>query len=169
MGADFTLLSLSWDKNRKLNWSAGFKALKKYCKDPKNLDEDGNLHTSSDMIVDEDSLEGCIKSIKSAVEGTCREATCLEYGHLKILVTGGMSWGDDPSDLMGDIYLLMDTNHGEILNAIGFDQDLQDYKGILQKVLKVKALQPLLMGLDKELDTMLEKELSKCPRKRKLS
>ena len=129
----------------------------------------GGLKTDSDLLVSKDSLESSINSIKEAVEGKRRDDTIIRVCHLNILLTGGMSWGDDPTDLMGEINLLTDIDCGSILNAIGFDQDLIDYKALLEKILKVKALQPLLLGLDKTLNGMLEKEFTKCPRKQKPS
>jgi hypothetical protein len=57
----------------------------------------------------------------------------MQIAHLNVLITGGMSLGDDPTNLMSTIANLDDVG---ALKAIGFNQeDNFDYKNILFKIL----------------------------------
>jgi hypothetical protein len=50
-------------------------------------------------------------------------------------------------------------NRLSVLDAVGFNPVLSDYKKMIHMIIKRKDLQPLLIGIDKELDALLEKEL----------
>ena len=92
----------------------------------------------------------------------------MEKGHLNILYTGGMSWGDSPSetfDLIADL-----EESGGIMEAIGFYQDDHDYKELLMKVLSLhKQICPTLLGLDPTLDKIVSDLLRKVPKKKRRS
>jgi hypothetical protein len=151
MGADMLVEVLSWDKDQKLDWEAGIKYLNGL--DDEVIEKNEDLPPGSDK----ESILSSLKLVRQAVEGDLREAVILHFGNLKILLTGGMSWGDSPSELYDDMYD-MECIAG-LFDAIGFNQDEFDYKSILMKVLKVlkdsKQL-PVLLHLDKHLDAMLE-------------
>jgi hypothetical protein len=142
-----------------LDWEAG-----KACLD--SLTEDDFDGTG---LVKKDYLPK-LESLKAAVKDRHREAVVLQYGHLKVLLTGGMSWGDSPSDLYNDMNDLIELAQGRVLEAIGFDLDDHDYKSILMKILGVmkesKQL-PCLIHLDSQLDPILETMLRSGPEFRK--
>jgi hypothetical protein len=151
MGADLCVEVLTWDPKRKLNWKAG----KKYIKSLK-YDEDG---TTGDFGFTKDELLSHLETIREAAEERVRDSVVMRIAHLNVLLTGGMSWGDDPSNTYRSITNLNDIDG--ILDAVGFDKDELDYKGILEKILKCKAIRPLLLGVDKELDKMLDTKMRK--------
>jgi len=155
MGADMLIQELSWDKTRKLDWEAGRSCLDSLTED----DFDGTGLDKKDYLPK-------LQALEVAAKDTHREAVILQYGHLKVLLTGGISWGDSPSDLYNDINDLIELAQGKVLEAIGFDLDNHDYKSILMKVLGVmkesKQL-PCLIHLDPQLDPMLETMLKSGP------
>jgi hypothetical protein len=155
MGADMLLTSLSWDRGQKLDWAAGRTRLARLAK---------KVFDNEDLPpgTDKKSLLASLDLVKRAVENDHREGVVFQFGHLNILFTGGMSWGDTPSDLYTDINDLITIDNGGVVDAIGFDRDLFNYKEILLKILKAmndsKQL-PCLLHLDSHLDTMLEEML----------
>lgn len=159
MGADMCIVCLYWDRKRKLNWKAGIKAIKalKYIKN-----EDGVMLVASDAGMDykQETLLGYLKDLEDS--SGRRDVWEANFGHLSVLITGGMTWGDDPSDLYTAITALQEVDY-DILRAVGFElpEDDTDYRELLMKVLKVKEILPLLIGLDKHLDTLVEKKLKK--------
>jgi len=154
MGADLILSWLACDEDRKLNWKAGHAAIDVLKAD----NEDGTLSTEGGDVSKE-SLHSDLKSLEEAAAGTYRDASVISIGRLNVLITGGMSWGDSPGETYETIGHLAEFS--DILDAVGFDQqeDLYDYRELLGKILKNKALVPLLMGIDPFLDTLLEKKL----------
>lgn len=161
MGADMLIQEMSWDKSRKLDWEAGIARL--------NSLEKGCFEYQGTSRAD---MMKKLKSVRQAVEGNLRDAVVLEYGNLKVLLSGGMSWGDSPSDLYNDMNDLIEIDNGSVIESIGFDLDNRDYKSILMKVLGVlkesKQL-PVLIHLDGHLDELLEKMLrsGSKPKRRK--
>jgi hypothetical protein len=142
MGADFCLWTVSWPKSAELNWDAGMAVVD-------GMDED-KLDGSG---LDKDGLKGCVEELKSAVVGFHREAAILEFAHLNVLITGGMSWGDTPTELSTAMQAMEDFS--SVLAAIGFDQDNEDYKSLLKKVLALPGLAPQCMGVDERLDELV--------------
>lgn len=160
MGSDLILSWLSCDKDRKLNWKAGHAAIDALEAD----NEDGTLSTEGGDYSKE-CLHSDLKSLEEAAAGKYRDASVLSIGRLNVLMTGGMSWGDSPSETYETISHLAEFSG--ILEAVGFDheEDLYDYRELLKKILKNKALVPLLMGVDPFLDKLLEKKLRRKSRK----
>lgn len=156
MGADLLLSWLACDKDRKLNWKAGHAVI--------DALEDDDLNTEGGDYSKE-SLHEDLKSLEEAAAGKYRDASVIPIGRLNVLMTGGMSYGDSPGDTFEVIGHL--AEFGDILEAVGFDskEDLFDYRGLLGKILKNKALVPLLMGVDPFLDKLLEKKLRRKSRK----
>jgi len=151
MGEDLCLNILTWDRNRKLDWKAG-----KKCIDSLEADETGEVKGTEGNTYTKKQLHIMLSNVYQASKDGRRDTTVIHLLHLNILVTGGMSWGDDPTDTFTSICSL---NEFEILNVVGFNMDEINYKEILLKVLKCQPLQPLLIGIDDELDKMIEKKL----------
>lgn len=82
-------------------------------------------------------LEGVIKDLKAQLAevknawngGYRRDTSVFHRGHEKVLVTGGLSWGDDPSDMFAAIQDLYDSG---LIDILGFDRHLDD--GFMEKL-----------------------------------
>lgn len=151
MGADFIFWWLSLPKGQKPNWKAGEKLIESLDLDDPAL-EFGTTDISLDILLAK------LKTVRQAWEGKDREGGFMNVAHLQILITGGVSGGDSPTDLGNDIN---DLEQGGILDVCGFNLDEVDYKAIILKILKTKEIAPLLMGVDEVLDKMIEKSLRK--------
>ena len=127
MGADFICYMLMWDADKKV---LDFDGAREFVKS--GLDR-GDLTTE---VVNEDVILSDIDSIEKAIYRGTRECDERRIGHLKILLTGGMSWGDGPTDLARSISNLEDFHEGRILDIIGFIYDDTDYRGILKRMLR---------------------------------
>ena len=159
MGADMCIAYLVKNRKRKLNWKAGERAIKnlKYEKD-----ENGVLVATacSGLDMKQETLIGYLANIEEACKGRRRDADIIEIGGNEVLFTGGMTWGDSPSDLY-DAICQLDDMDGDILGSVGFhqDEDRKDWKTVVKKILKNRTLLPTLLGLDDDLDKMISKEL----------
>lgn len=162
MGADLLIWALTWDRSRKLNWRAGRDRVIKL------LNKDQEIEDASGIILTKENVLGYIEEVKAGVEGRTREGTILEILHMNVLVSGGMSWGDDPTELGNAIHELLEIDNSSILQAIGFDQDNIDYKDLVKKILKNKPILPTLLGLDKDLDKLIARELGESKHQRKM-
>lgn len=102
----------------------------------------------------ETDVDDVVKHLKEQVEdvrfawngGYVRDAAVFERGHEKLLVTGGLSWGDDPTETFTAIQDLYDSG---LIDVLGFDKSPDG--GFMEK------LDPLLKkveerGLKKEAD-----------------
>ena len=107
-------------------------------------------------------LHDYLDDIKTVYTDQNREAVYLEYPPHRIYITGGMSWGDSPTNIYSSMNLLGELN---VLNEVGFNI-LIDYKKILEKILESKVILPMIMGLDPDLDKMISSRLT-LPTKRK--
>lgn len=157
MGADLCMQWLIWEKDVPLDWGAGDAFLLAKAKenfDPENHEatveetpvDDGEMYSYLEMKADLDSL-------KSILKNGSRDCYYLEIKHLCMMCTGGMSWGDSPTDSYDLISRISEVVG--LQEAIGFFQ-YKDYKSILGKVLDVPAVRPMIMGLDDDLDKMIE-------------
>ena len=160
MGADLIDYTLTWDKKRKLNWNAGFKHIKFLDENSEGFINISNTWGSGDLEETKDTLNSDLTELKDIIRaGGRRDVSLTGIGHLNVLWTGGMSWGEDPTDMLTSLSHLED---GYVLDEVGFCRDEIDYKKILTKILKKKRdLLPLLLNIDKTLDKMLEKEFKK--------
>ena len=164
MGADFISSTLTWDKNRKLDWDAGFELIKKIAKesfDPEFHEDIGEVPVDSNGLYTYAEIKEFLAEIRNIVEGKQynREATIFNVGHLNILITGGMSWGDSPSELYNTLCGFYDVDELDV--TIGFNLDDIDYKALLLKILEHQEILPLIIGLDEDLDKMVEVYLKK--------
>lgn len=113
MGADFCCWIIEHKKSIKLNWAKG----KEYVKKHKRAIE------AQDISIEE--INGHIERLKNAYEyqGDC--ALFQNRGYI-MLITGGMSWGDCPTDTATAISVLQEVNINNanisILGAIGFKE-----------------------------------------------
>jgi hypothetical protein len=161
MGADLLLTTLVWDKDRKLNWKAGhtaIDALQTYDDENHEPSENGHLECDTPELTKEE-LHDLLDNVKQATEDNFRDASIMFIGHLNILYSGGMSWGDSPSEIYDAINTV--SEFSSVTEAVGLDtpEDLINYKGVVDKLMKNKATLPLLLGLDKDLDKILEQKL----------
>jgi hypothetical protein len=159
MGADMCVAYLVCRKGRKLDWPAGKRVIKNLKYDEENEDTAPVVTAASDQQYTQIQLLEFLVDVKNACAGSRRDSDCLEIAGNEILITGGMSWGDAPSDLYQSICNLDDVS-GDILEAVGFHrkEDYKDWRLVIRRILRNKALIPLLLGLDKDLDDLIAKE-----------
>jgi hypothetical protein len=144
MGAELILHALWWEKDREIDWDAGFARIAKL-----------KLKKSNDIT--KDDLRDKLNNVKLACNDQNSEGAVLEIDHLKILIAGGDSWGDDPSELYTDLSTLLEYAE-PVLHAAGFLM-LIDYKVVLLKILQTKNILPMLLGIDDNLDKMIAVKL----------
>jgi hypothetical protein len=162
MGADmcFSLFYEPSDMPFKPDWNKGFKAIDSYIKAGKISHFD---YISDDPKTLKSALYEKLTNVKNAYENGSRELTELYLSPYKIYVTGGMSWGDAPSDLYTDIN---DLENIDILIDVGFNE-VPDYQKIVENILSKKEILPLLMSINPVLDTLISKEMKKGKGKKK--
>lgn len=167
MGADMLVSCFSepMDNEFKPDWDAA----RKWIEDqsavwiktdtlPREIDWMGDPEDAGKQLL------GYLETVQQAYEAGSRELTSLEFPPYRIHLTGGMSWGDDPSELFQPINILNELN---LLDMCGFNTTL-NYKKIVEKMLPiVEDHHPLLIGLDPDLDALLEKEFKNGKKLRK--
>lgn len=164
MGADLCTWYLWKDKDRILDWDAGREKLKEMALSLLDEDQRDDEETLDATILGESScynyaeLEQALEEAHVIVEGSPRRDTShITFAHLDIWETGGMSWGDDPTDTYSIFQRVCDVP--EVLEVIGLNQDDINYKDILMKVLKLNPdILPTLVGVDPNLDKIIEKD-----------
>lgn len=112
-------------------------------------------HLGEDSDTIKKALHDNLNSVKNAYKGNDRELTILEFPPYKVYLTGGMSWGDSPTELFNDIN---DLEAIGALDEVGFNNVI-DYKAIVKKILKQKTILPMLMSLDKDFDSLISRAL----------
>lgn len=142
----------------KPNWKAGEDIINSYTQTPPDAD-----YLGDDLKEVKNILLSQLAEVKGAYEEGSRELTDIVIGPYTIYVTGGMSWGDPPTDLFNYISIL---NTLFILDACGFNKVI-DYKLILEKILTHKEVLPLLVGLNPDLDKMISSALSTKSKRKK--
>lgn len=151
MGTDLCWHFLYWDRDTPLDWAKGEEALNALrTDDPDWEDECGRSW---------EDIQSAFIRVKDAIEskGGHQELGGLSLAHLDAVFTGGMSWGESPTELFDDISTLEDHN---LLEPIGFFTGDINYKELLRKVLD-RADLPLLLGIDEKLDAMISERLKK--------
>lgn len=179
MGADM-LIGCFWEEIgdnglplKKPNWKKGFQRIETYCKemldsgvvpdDICHLGDHNTVASKKNVNAIQECLKKYLKEVQVAYAGNHREVTRLEFKPYRIFISGGMSWGDSPSELMN---VLNDLTCTDILEVTGLNPDLPNGVGILRKLVKKPDLQPLLIGIDNDVDKMLDIEMRK-PKRRK--
>jgi hypothetical protein len=184
MGADM-LIECFWEEInekrlpvRKPNWQKGYARIKELCEKWKQTGifpecsllpiENGDLKqplpTTENVNSILNTLNRYLGCVENAYRGGSRELTSLEFPPYRIHITGGMSYGDEPSELFS---ILSDLGSLEILEETGLNPALPDSTQILKKLVRNRDLRPLLIGQDKELDNMLDLEMRKPKRRTK--
>jgi hypothetical protein len=124
MGADLCLEYVTIKQSKKPNWVKGLAAIKvlekKYKKDPEEfpVDEDtfGPEVDGAEIL---DLLKSDFIELKEGIKKLQRrDLTRITVGPYYAYITGGMTWGADPTDLYGSINRL--TTYG-ITKACGFN------------------------------------------------
>lgn len=124
MGADFYCSTLMWKPDAFLNWDAAIDAAKLFSTDDLEgtgydpeygpfVDPDKGPKSILEAIIND------IKELRKAVEIGYRDCDWrfTPDNNWKILITGGMSWGDSPTDTCSVISRLETTT---LLDLIGF-------------------------------------------------
>jgi hypothetical protein len=155
MGADMLVNLVYHEDGKKLNWKAGHKEIDRLIK----VWGDTLPDAFSWMEDPKDELHSMLTELQGAVESEHREICQLDFPPYLVYLTGGMSWGDNPSEIYQSFQTLAEED--SILAAVGLNPPMVNFQAILKKILKNKALLPLLTGIDKDLDVMLEKRLRK--------
>jgi hypothetical protein len=124
MGADLCLTYVTIRRDKKPNWDAGQAAINRLDKkwkaavkrDPDFVPDEDTFggRDAEDIISD---LKADLSDLKEGVKGLRRDMTTIIVGIWDIYVTGGMSWGDDPTDLYAGLRRLYDAG---IIKACGF-------------------------------------------------
>lgn len=129
MGADLLLSWLWISKDREPNWKLAQEHLaRKILKQPFNTwseelhDALGYAHTGNDLPPDEyrevrQRLRKALTEVQRAWAHTTHETSILVMGPIRVLITGGMSWGDEPTAAMSHINLFTAARMDE---AAGF-------------------------------------------------
>jgi hypothetical protein len=124
MGADL-LLAYVWTRSEELDWEAGDGEI-----DLVRSDDIPDLNTygseDNQELDDEEFIEKVVHPELHAKLARIREAWDNPYDHrevcfdnlgpLSVLATGGMSWGDSPTELFDDIIDMP----SRVMHAIGF-------------------------------------------------
>lgn len=170
MGADL-LIECFWEEMNdkrllvsKPDWLKGHARIDVLCDEMVKKDDSGDLDYLGDYDEIRKALHDFLGRIENAYATNDRELTRLEFYPYRVWITGGMSWGDEPTTLFQPMQVMSQL---DVLEACGLNPSLPDYKNIVQSLVKQKDLQPLLIGKNEELDEMLDIEMRKSKRKRK--
>ncbi len=121
MGADFLLATLVIDKRRTPDFAAGQAAIERLCcDDVVDADELGG------EPIDEQGMAAIRRRVAEALDElecglVSREVEWIEVRGATVYVTGGMSWGDSPTDLFETITRLRAVKG--VLTAVGFEDE----------------------------------------------
>lgn len=120
MGADMILSALSISKKKKPDFKKGEAFINKLEMTPVDkwptefTERFGGEIAIGPMA---SSLKDSLKMLEQAWSHNHREAAFMEMCGRTIIVTGGLSWGDAPTDLMSDIDNLL---YAGVAQACGF-------------------------------------------------
>jgi len=116
MGADFICWILEMDKGKEPDWEKGREYLENLKELPQMFKNNQNPRYPLDILKREAGK--LLAKLKEYWDGEgSREVTIVELKYTKVLITGGMSWGDPPTDAFGELEYLHDTG---VLKVIGF-------------------------------------------------
>jgi len=102
-----------------------------------------------------ETLHKYLQQIELCYNSRRGSLVCLEFFPYRVWVTGGESYGDAPTDLYTTVMVM---NQLSVLDAVGFNPVLPNYRKMIHTIIKNKELQPLLLHTDPDLDKLLEKE-----------
>lgn len=164
MGADLLMSWVTWDKDITLNWEEGKRLLKeKDLEINKTEQEDVDL---DDVVINsqDESTYGelliAMEDVENAIKDPDRFTYIMTLGSINMLLSGGVSYGEDPCATFTQIYRLQKLPP-EVAKAIGFHvSSIPDYRDWLLKTLKLHPeILPTLIGIDPEFDEILEPRL----------
>lgn len=175
MGADLCLNILVWDEDKTLDWDAGRKTLEEYARTvwkEENPDREPTEEELDTTILDDGMAYSMIKSALTELE-LCfksgfirRDVNVIQFPPYYILIAGGESWGESPSEMYDILQDIFATNtEPSLCEVIGFEISPVNYKAIVEKILQAKNVCPLLLGIDPVLDEMIAGRLKKCSSK----
>ena len=127
---------------------------KKIDPDVMHLGDEG-LGEIKDLPQVREKLHQFLTDIELAYTTHRGSLVALEFFPYRVWVTGGQSWGDAPTDLY---YPVETMNRLSVLDAVGFNPVIPNYRKMIHTIIKNKELQPLLLHTDPVLDKLLEKE-----------
>jgi hypothetical protein len=116
---------------------------------------DEGIGNIKDLPKIRETLHKYLTQIELCYVGPCGSLVSLEFFPYRVWITGGESWGDAPTDLYSPVEIM---NKLLVLDAVGFNPVVPDYRKMLHTIIKDKDIQPLLLHTDTELDKLLEKE-----------
>ena len=136
------------------DWAAGEALIKSLAQDQNFLDE--YCYDDDSAAAEEDWLAK-LEEFKEAYCNGRRDMARYDMGPITVIMTGGPSWGDSPTelaDLMGDL------EQHEILIECGFENE-PDWKKMFQLTLEKAGSKvlPKLIGLDPHLDEIVKQKL----------
>jgi hypothetical protein len=151
MGAEMIIYSVPYKKGLKPDWGAGKRLIEglviKWV-----AAGDRDAEDTGEFLMDN------LEEFKALFLQGSRDTAVHEFGEVNALVTGGSSWGDEPTEACGIISNLDEYN---ILMACGFYPVMPDFHKILDLVLEKAGAEvlPLLTGLDPYLDEIVKNKL----------
>jgi hypothetical protein len=106
VGGDLILALWVIPKNRKPDWAAGKKAVERLRKramtgkltksDKEALDVDG--FSDGDSVLEYLPTSKDIDDVRQAFQNDFRDASLCTIPRYNVLISGGLSWGDDPTE-----------------------------------------------------------------------
>lgn len=122
LGADLCIFILEIDLGKDPDWDAGYEMLDSLTDTtPVSMTRLGRVHNpENDADYDVDEVRHALDMIRDVWYGDAyrRDLHHVRLKYTEALVTGGMSWGDAPTDAFDDISLLIDFG---IARAMGFE------------------------------------------------
>ncbi|MDG7022996.1 MAG: hypothetical protein JRN45_00585 [Nitrososphaerota archaeon] len=118
-GADFICFVIGMPIGQEPKWGVSEKEFRRAAREWIKNRADAGAEVK-DVVKD---LKQSATEVKQAWNGGGRDVAVFERGHEKLLVTGGMSYGDDPTDLFAHIQDLYDSG---LIDVLGFDQQPDD-------------------------------------------
>lgn len=127
MGADLIVAAVAIRRNTKAKWADAEVAVDRLS--AFDLDQAEKFGWSFEGIAEEteadeldifrNNVRAALADVKEAWEGReRRDTTFLDFRSWSLMLTGGMTWGDDPSELYTSLCLVLNTR---ILDKAGFE------------------------------------------------
>lgn len=119
MGEDFIIYIVSCPKDKELEFSKTKNYIKnniKTIRAIKDFDENIDTTLTNEELIAQ--LINAVETVESGWKGDSRECAFAEHKGDRLMITGGMSWGDDPTDTFSSLCFLENAN---LLKMIGFD------------------------------------------------
>jgi len=125
MGADLILEWLQIDKRKKPDFGAGRERIEDLAKKPLEKWPAAYIdrwlaESPEDFDRDEEikKLRADLETIEGGWHSTFRDMAIIDVCHKRLLISGGMSWGDSPTDSYETIDRLISST---VSKACGFD------------------------------------------------